>query len=159
MRSYTADRAGEKVFDYFSLLDGLTSSGLHIEQITEVSRSVFGAHGNYIFSVDAKAVKLGENRGMLVLEYPDEGTARAETQFVSRDGYGLSRPGSGFYLEFEFVSTPHWFQSGRIIVLYNGPGGPENDYETLAAVNKLLGMQFAGRGPVREDNVRPNADL
>ena len=74
--------------------------------------------------------------------------AETETGFVSRDGFDLLRPpdseDEGFAAHVDWIGPPHWYQAGRITVLYIG----ENQ-KTLDMLENLLGLQFAGRGPVR----------
>ncbi len=41
---------------------------------------------------------------------------------------------------FTWVAPPHFFQEGRVLVLYAGA-----DQTVLAALTELLGPQFAGR--------------
>ena len=98
-------------------------------------------NGN-LFSVEARHLEADGER-ITVFEYPDAAAAEEEKSIISRDGYGFSSSGSGFgvQVEVEWVDPPHWYQKGRIIVLYNGLNP---DLEIL--LTELLGTQFAGLG-------------
>ncbi|MFC1921557.1 hypothetical protein ACFLYQ_07525 [Chloroflexota bacterium] len=141
--------SGNAVMDYERFLDNLRLSGIVIEETVNVPHPVISAEDESIFSVGGKRIRIAGGGILLVLVYEDEAAAKAETEFISRDGHDLSIPDGKFYHQIDYISPPHWYQSGRIIVLYNGPEGVTDDYETLELLNKILGMQFAGDGPVR----------
>ena len=132
------------VMDYGRLLDGLREAGATVEEIGD--SPVPG--GEPIFSVTGKIIRIKDENNIPILEYRTEVAAETETGFVSRDGFDLLRlPDSkdeGFAVHVDWIESPHWYQAGRIIVLYIG----ENQ-KTLDMLENLLGMQFAGRGPVQ----------
>ena len=134
----------QPVMDYGRLVDGLREAGAMVEEIGD---SQLPGAGEPIFSVTGKIIRVnGEN--IPVLEYDDEVVAEAETGFISRDGFDLRRPpdseSEGFAAHVDWIAPPHWYQAGRIIVLYVG----ENQ-KTLDMLENLLSTQFAGRGPAR----------
>lgn len=133
-----------QVMDYGILVDRLREAGATVEEAGETELP--GA-GEPIFSVTSKIIKVnGEN--VPVLEYSDEAAAEAETKFVSRDGFDLRRPpnseNEGFAAHVDWIAPPHWYQSGKIIVLYVG----QNE-KIMNLLEDLLGTQFAGEGPAR----------
>lgn len=85
------------------------------------------------FSVGGANVKVRET-DILVFEYDSNEDMEADASLVSSDGGSV-----GTTMLF-WVSTPHFFKAGRIIVLYVG-----DDAETLTQLQSLLGVQFAGR--------------
>ena len=85
------------------------------------------------FSVGGASVKVRES-DILVFEYDSTESMEADASLVVSDGGSI-----GTTMLF-WVSTPHFFKAGRIIVVYIG-----DDAETLAQLQSLLGAQFAGR--------------
>ena len=136
--------------DYEYLVTDLRLSGVAIEERGDTQYPLFKYLEEPIFSVRGKSIKIRDGGLLLVLEYDNEASAKAETRHISHDGHDLGRPGSGLGTHVDYVSPPHWFQRGRIIVLYNGPGGLTDDHEVVALLRKLLGTEFAGQGAVRD---------
>jgi len=85
------------------------------------------------FSVGGASVKVRET-DILVFEYDTTEAMEADASLVASDGGSI-----GTTMPF-WVSTPHFFKAGRIIVVYIG-----DDTETLSQLQSLLGAQFAGR--------------
>ena len=85
------------------------------------------------FSVGGANVKIRES-DILVFEYDSTEGMEADASLVASDGGSI-----GTTMLF-WVSTPHFFKAGRIIVVYIG-----DDAETLTQLQSLLGTQFAGR--------------
>ncbi len=83
----------------------------------------------------------GEN--INIFEYPDEATAISEAKFVSKDGFSIYRPedgaNKGYAGNIDWIAAPHWYQKGRIIMLYVG----ERE-ETLNLLYEYLGPAYAG---------------
>ncbi|MBN2074604.1 MAG: hypothetical protein JW762_03545 [Dehalococcoidales bacterium] len=137
--------------DFGDLKVQLEESGVKITGIEEASYPLLKNRNNEsIFSVRAKKIEYENGGSLLVWEYPDQATAISETKLISRDGYDLSNPENQIMTHLDWISPPHWFQKGNLIVLYVAPSLPADDHETLAAVRKILGQQFAGKGPARE---------
>jgi len=85
------------------------------------------------FSVGGANIKVRET-DVLVFEYDSPEAMEADASLVASDGGSI-----GTTMLF-WVSTPHFFKAGRIIVVFIG-----DDAETLAQLQSLLGAQFAGR--------------
>ena len=108
------------------LLSWLRSAGARAHATgDEVDQPFFSVTGKMI-SVDGADVQ--------VFEYASAAAAAREAAPVSPDGssVGGSKP--------MWVGTPHFFRSGRMIVLYVG-----DDAKLLGALAHALGKQFAGR--------------
>lgn len=121
--------------EYTNLVDNLRKLGATVEP---------GGEKHYprpIFSVTCKVIKVnGEN--VQVLEYDDEAAAEAEAQLVHPHGstfgtFAVGKPGT--IVEFNWIAPPHWYKSGKIIVIYVG----ENQ-AIMELLESLLGTQFAG---------------
>ena len=69
-----------------------------------------------------------------MFEYPTVEDAERESETVSADGGSI---GTSMVT---WVAAPHFYQSGRIIALCVGENA-----EVLAALEGVLGEQFAGR--------------
>ena len=136
--------------DLNNLKKHLKDSGFVITSIEEASYPLVRIRNDEsIFSVCAKKIEYENGGSLLVWEYSDYEKAIAETQYISRDGYDLSNPDKQLTVHIDWISPPHWFQEGKLIVLYIAPSLPADDHQTLAAVRKILRQQFAGDGPVR----------
>ncbi|MDP2729524.1 MAG: hypothetical protein Q8O55_03460 [Dehalococcoidales bacterium] len=122
-----------EVMDYERLVDGLREAGATVEEAGETELP--GA-GTPIFSVTSKITSVNEEN-IWMLEFSDEATAKAEAKFVSPDGFNLSGPGIGVHVD--WIAPPHWYNKGRIIVLYVG-----RNQATIDLLENLLGEQFAG---------------
>ncbi len=85
------------------------------------------------FSVGGASVKVRET-DIFVFEYDSTEAMEADASLVASDG------GSIGTTMISWISTPHFFKAGRIIVVYIG-----EDAETLAQLQSLLGTQFSGR--------------
>jgi len=85
------------------------------------------------FSVPAVLLNLGET-AIQVFEYSDESSAVADAEQVAPDGSSI-----GTSMPF-WVEDPHFYQSGKLIVLYLG-----SDEAVLGALEAVFGPQFAGR--------------
>lgn len=85
------------------------------------------------FSVPAVLVNLSDT-GLQVFEYADEAAAQSDAGLVAADGSSV-----GTSMPF-WVDDPHFFRSGKLIVLYLG-----SEEGMLSALEAILGPQFAGR--------------
>lgn len=115
---------GSEVNDYASLTAKLRAEGATVQEGGEVEQEFFSVKGR-IMVVNGEDVQ--------VFEYQNEATARAQVELVSSDGTTI---GTTIVL---WVAPPHFYQRGRLVVLYVG----ENP-EVLAALQAALGAQFAG---------------
>jgi hypothetical protein len=107
-----------------SLLATLQGAGLEVTTGGDVSQSFFSVGGKVL-------VLNGEE--LQVYEYPAPEAAETDASSVAADG---SEVGT---VMVDWVSTPHFFRSGNLIVVYVG----ENE-AVLQALQSLLGTQFAG---------------
>lgn len=111
--------------DYASLIVNLQNAGATIEQQGEVIQP--------FFSVSGQSIKVnGED--IQVFEYQSEAGAESEVALVSPDGSSI-----GTSIPF-WIGPPHFYQSGKIIVLYIGENKAVTDL-----LQELLGSQFAGQ--------------
>lgn len=124
--------------DYASLVNSLRQAGATVELIGDASypRPIFSAPAS------GKAITVNGEYAR-VFEFSDEATAQAEAQRVTPDGFTIgppSPPGTpGTIVDFEWIAPPHWYQSGKLIVIYVG----ENQ-AIMELLESLLGPQFAG---------------
>ena len=107
-----------------SLLATLHGAGMDASVGGEVPKSFFSVAGK---------VLLLNGEELQVYEYPAMEAAEAEAASVSADGSMLGTA------VFDWTSTPHFFRSGNLIVVYVG----ENQ-SVIQALQSLLGAQFAG---------------
>ncbi len=116
---------GGAVTDYISLIDNLRAAGASVEPAGEVMQPFFSVKGQSI-TVNGGNVQ--------VFEYADVAAADTEAALVSPDGssIGTSMPA--------WVATPHFYKTGRLIVLYVG-----DDTAVINVLETVLGQQFAGR--------------
>jgi hypothetical protein len=114
----------KRVNDYASFVEDLESSGASVETGESISQPFFIPHG--------QVIKLnGED--VQVFEYVSEEEAIKEAMQVSADG---SSVGTSMIT---WIDTPHFYQSGKIVVLYVG-----NTPEMIETLLEVLGPQFAG---------------
>lgn len=102
----------------------------------EVNGSDVSLEGNLdqpFFSVPGQSIQLN-GHSVQIFEYADEVAAQVEADLVSLDG---SSVGASMIM---WVEAPHFYSSGRLLVLYVG-----EDTGVLAALEAVLGPQFAGR--------------
>lgn len=116
---------GGPLADYVSLVDQLRAAGATVEPAGEVSQPFFAVKGQAI-NVDGAGVQ--------VFEYADAAAADAEAAGVAPDG------GSVGTTMVSWVAPPHFYKSGRLIVLYVG-----DEAGVMARLDSVLGPQFAGR--------------
>ena len=107
-----------------SLLATLQGAGLNVSTGGDASQS--------FFSVPGKVLLLNGDE-LQVYEYPSPEAAEADAGSVSADG---STVGATMV---DWISTPHFFRSGNMIIIYVGA-----NQDILQALKSLLGSQFAG---------------
>jgi len=116
---------GGSASDYTSVVDDLRGTGVTIASGGEVSQSFLSGKGQAIL-VNGEQVQ--------IFEYVDEAAVEADAASVSADG------GTVGTTMITWVATPHFYRSGKVIVLYIG-----EDATVLKALETVLGSQFAGR--------------
>ncbi len=111
--------------DRASLMDALRAAGAEVESGDPVEQAFFAVTGQ-IIKVDGADVQ--------VFEYESAEAMEADAAQVSADG------GSVGTSMITWVATPHFFKSGRLLVLYIG-----DNAAILDLLKGVLGEQFAGR--------------
>lgn len=120
-----SDSQRRKVEDQASLIDALRASGAHVEFGDSIKQAFFTVTGQ-ILKVNGKDVQ--------VFQYESAETREADAAQVAPDGGSI---GTNMVM---WVETPHFFKSGRVLVLYVG-----EDQGVLDLLKGALGEQFAGR--------------
>lgn len=116
---------GGPVKDYASFVDALRAAGATVEPAEQVEQPFFTVKGQ-IVKVNGADVQ--------VFEFQDEAAAQTAARGVGPDG-------STFETTIvTWIAPPHFFQAGRIIVLYVG-----QDTGVLRLLAATLGPQFAGQ--------------
>lgn len=107
------------------LVNRLRTSGEKVQRAGRVDQPFFSVKGQ-IITVNGEQVQ--------VFEYATTKTAEREAKSVSDTGSSVrtSMP--------RWVAPPHFYKSGRLIVLYVG-----EDSAVIEALESALGRQFAGR--------------
>ncbi len=118
---------GGEATDYESLLFGLSGVAKTVDTGGEVEQPFFSVKGQLVW-VDGYELQ--------VFEYASVEEAVAQAALVSPDGGAV---GTSLV---SWIATPHFFQAGRLIVLYVG-----DDAQTLDTLAEVLGPQFAGGAP------------
>ena len=129
------------VMDYTNLADNLKESGATVEAEENLLFPLVSAR-HPIFSVAARIMTVN-SENITVLDYDDEAAAVAEVKIISPDGFDFTVPPSaddeGFGAHVDWIAPPHFYQAGKIIVLYVG----ENQ-AIIDLLKSILGPQFAG---------------
>jgi hypothetical protein len=111
--------------DYAELVTALERAGATVEPAGEIQQPFFGPKGQ-LLKVNGADVQ--------VFEYP-------EAEVVAHDAAQVAHDGSSIGTQvMMWVATPHFYKSGRLIVLYVG-----DDASVTALLTSALGPQFAGR--------------
>jgi hypothetical protein len=123
-----ADGSAGAPTDYRTLLRDLEQKGLRVEPVGRV---------NVQFLQDQAYLARVEGEELRVFEFENADLAAAAADRVSPDGYAYTTSNGGGSVS--WVAPPHFFRSGRTIVLYLGQQKP-----ILRALSELLGREFAG---------------
>lgn len=115
----------ETVGSYDQMLVALRGKGLEVEPAGTLSQPFFEPEAQLI-SLDGDQVQ--------VFEFSTEGEAESAAETISPDGSSI---GTSMV---SWVSTPHFYRAGRLVVLYVGDKG-----SVVAALEDALGAQIAGR--------------
>jgi hypothetical protein len=116
---------GGAVEDQASLIDALRTGGAEVELGDTVEQAFFTVAGQ-ILKVNGKDVQ--------VFEYESPEKMEADAAQVASDGGSI---GTSMVT---WVEPPHFFKSGRVLVLYVG-----EDKAVIDLLKGALGEQFAGR--------------
>jgi len=124
IRLVLGEQPKQMATNYASLVDNLKSTGASIEIGESVSQPFFTTQG--------QVIKLsGED--IQVFEYMSEEEAIKESMQVSSDGSSVGTT------IISWIDTPHFYQTGKIIILYVG-----NNPEMIEILSEVIGPQFAG---------------
>ncbi|MEW5829689.1 MAG: hypothetical protein AB1846_12420 [Chloroflexota bacterium] len=116
---------GSPVEDLAGLDEALRDAGATVEMGEPVEQAFFAVPGQ-ILRVNGADVQ--------VYEYETAEAMEADAALVAPDG------GSVGTSMVTWVAAPHFYKSGRILVLYVGEDGA-----VIELLERLLGSQFAGR--------------
>ncbi len=116
---------GGEVEDQTSLIDALRAGGAKVELGDTVEQAFFTVAGQ-ILKVNGTDVQ--------VFEYESPGKMEVDAAQVAPDGGSI---GTSMVT---WVEPPHFFKSGRVLVLYVG-----EDKAVIDLLKGALGEQFAGR--------------
>lgn len=118
---------GGPVRDHVSLVDTLRAQGLTVEPTEPVSQP--------FFPVPGQTLKInGED--IQVFEFTDTSAREAQSEEISPDGRSIGQT------VVQWIDPPHFFATGKIIVLYLG-----SDTKLLQQLESALGQQIAGANP------------
>src|SRR5687767_14046128 len=113
------------VEDQASLIAALEAAGATVDVGEPISQPFFSAEGN-IIKVNGADVQ--------VFAYENAEEMELESSQIAPDG------SSNATTMITWIDTPHFYKTGRIIVLYVG-----SDQTILSLLENVLGPQFAGR--------------
>jgi len=116
---------GKSPNEYARLIAKLRAQRASVKSTKEKVRQPF-------FSVSGRIMKVN-NEPIQVFEYSNASTTQSQAKLVSPDGktVGNTKP--------SWMSTPHFFKSQKLIVIYVG-----DDQTILRILQAELGNQFAG---------------
>ena len=115
---------GGPVTDYVSLVDTLRAAGATVDASGTVSQPFFAPQGQ-ILTVNGEDVQ--------AFEFPSTEEANAVAETVSADGSSIGTSMVGW------VAPPHFYKTGKLIVIYVGSDGG-----VISALQAAMGSQFAG---------------
>ena len=114
------------VTDYSSLVDAISSRGVLVEYVEEISAE------SSSFSVPIQVISVG-GADIQVFEFQSESDAKTASLTISKDGTEI---GTSII---RWIDTPHFYTNGKLIVLYVG-----HNPEIVNLLESFLGKQFAG---------------
>jgi len=117
--------AAESAVGYDQLLPALQSAGFAVEAAGGVTQPFFEPQG--------KVIKVGD-QDIQVFEFGTESEAALAAGGISPDG---SSVGTSMI---SWIAPPHFYQSGKLIVLYLG-----DEEGVIKSLEEILGAQVAGR--------------
>jgi hypothetical protein len=112
------------VRDHVSLVDTLRAQGLTVEPTGPISQP--------FFSVPGQTLRVN-SQDIQVFEYEDSAAMESQAKDISQDGMSIGNTAV------QWISPPHFFSSGKIIVLYLG-----TDATLLKKLETASGKQAAG---------------
>lgn len=115
---------GGPVRDHVSLVDTLRAQGLTVEPTGPISQPFFSVPG-HMLQVNGQDIQ--------VFEFEDPSAADSQAKEISSDGMSIGQTAV------QWINPPHFFLTGKIIVLYVGANAT-----LLHQLEKSLGKQIAG---------------
>jgi hypothetical protein len=117
----------------------LRGKGFTVERVAEASQRFLCTYGAQLRLSGRGLTPPAELQAYI---YDDPALAAANAKRVQPDTSvrWMESDGSEMLAHFAWVAPPHFFQAGRVLVLYTG-----TDQTVLATLAELLGPQFAGR--------------
>lgn len=115
---------GNAVVDQVSLIDALRTAGATVALGDSVEQPFFAVSGQ-ILLVNQTEVQ--------VFEYETAEAMETDASLVASDGASVGTT------MISWIAPPHFYKTGRIIVLYIG-----EETAVLDLLNQALGVQFAG---------------
>jgi hypothetical protein len=119
------DSPDEQINSYDQLLTALQSNEQTVEVAGYVSQPFFAPEGQLI-KLDGEDIQ--------IFEFASQGEADSAAESISPDGSSI---GTSMV---SWISSPHFYQAGKLIVLYVG-----EDQNVISSLEGLLGLQIAGR--------------
>jgi len=116
------------VTDYASLIDNLRNAGAVVEPGEEIGWSPF--------SIGCRVIGVND-ADVQVWEYDDAAAADGEAASISPDGFSVRT--DTLCISISWITTPHFYKAGKLIVLYVG-----EDEGVTVILERVLGPQFAG---------------
>ncbi len=113
------------VMDYSNFIVQLTAEGVAVKETGELMQP--------FFSITGKTIKADE-QDIQIFEYAHGGAMAEDAGDVSPDGFSIGTT------MLSWIDSPHFYKSGRIIVIYIG-----SDADMIKTLEDILGPQFAGR--------------
>ena len=126
---------GGPVQDHVSLVDTLRAQGLMVEPTGPISQPFFSVPGQTL-QVNGQDIQ--------VFEFADASSMKSQAKEISQDGMSIGNT------VVQWISPPHFFSTGKIIVLYLG-----TDTELLKQLETALRKQMAGANPSPIGKERP----
>lgn len=115
---------GGPVRDHVSLVDTLRGQGLTVEPTGPISQPFFSRPGQTLRVND---------QDIQVFEFEDSAAMESQAKEISSDGMSIGNT------VVQWISPPHFFSKGKILVLYLG-----TDSELLKKLEAALGKPIAG---------------
>jgi hypothetical protein len=122
---------GALITDQASFADALQGQGLTVTEVGPLQQPFLQPQSGAILQISGDDIS--DPAEVQVYEYADAAAAQADAAQIGPDG----NPRTAII---EWIAPPHFFQTGRIIVLYVG-----SDPGVLDVLNQLIGPQFAGQ--------------
>jgi hypothetical protein len=123
--------AGEPVVDQVSFIDRLRQNGFAVEILGDLEQPFLQVPGTRVQVGEGAFAQPAE---LQLFQYESQSAARSDVNRIDRAGNPQG-------MRITWVAPPHFFQSGRLIVLYLG-----SDAAVLGTLTEWLGPEVAGSG-------------